>query len=66
VIWVFDRDGQRLRCEITRDRAAGCYKLVVTHPDGSESIEEVAEPTELVERSVRLMHALRGDGWKVA
>ena len=35
-------------------------------PDGTESIEEVKEPTELIERSVQLMNALRGDGWKVA
>ena len=26
----------------------------------------VEEPTELIERSVKLMNSLRGDGWKVA
>jgi hypothetical protein len=39
---------------------------VITHPDGTESIEEVDEPTELIERSVQLMNSLRGDGWRVA
>jgi hypothetical protein len=66
VIWFFDRDGEKLRYEVTRDRAAGRYRLVITRPDGSESVEEVDQPTELIERSVQLMNSLRGDGWHVA
>jgi hypothetical protein len=66
MIWFFDRDGQKLRYEISRDRAAGRYRVVITHPDGSESVEEVNEPSELIERSVHLMNSLRGDGWHVA
>ena len=66
MIWFFDRDGERLRYEITRDRAAGRYRLVITRPDGSESVEEVDQPTELIERSVQLMNSLRGDGWHVS
>lgn len=65
MIWFFDRDGERLRYEILRDRG-GRYRVVITRPDGSESVEEVDEPTELIERSVQLMNSLRGDGWKVA
>jgi hypothetical protein len=66
MIWFFDRNGEKLRYEISRDRADGRYKVVITHPDGTESIEEVDEPTQLIERSVELMNLLRGDGWKVA
>ena len=66
MIWFFDREGQRLRYEISRDRSAGRYRVVITQPDGSESIEEVDEPTELIERSVHLMNSLRVDGWNVA
>ena len=66
MIWFFDRDGETLRYEITRDRIAGRYRLVITRPDGSESVEEVDQPTELIERSVQLMNSLRGDGWHVA
>ena len=66
MIWFFDRDGEKLRYEISRDRSVGRYRVVITRPDGSESVEEVDEPTELIERSVRLMNALRGDGWRVA
>jgi hypothetical protein len=66
MIWFFDRDGERLRYEIARDRAAGRYRLIITRPDGSESVEEVDEPSQLIERSVELMNSLRGDGWHVA
>lgn len=66
MIWFFDKNGQRLRYEISRDRADGRYKVVITRPDGSESIEEVDEPTELIERSVKLMNSLRTEGWHVA
>ena len=44
----------------------GRYRLVITNPDGSESIEEVDEPTALVQRSVQLINSLRHDGWRVA
>jgi hypothetical protein len=66
MIWFFDRDGEKLRYEISHDRMAGCYKVIITHPDGSESVEEVDQPTDLIERSVELMNSLRGDGWRVA
>ncbi len=66
MIWFFDRDGDRLRYEISHDRSSGCYRLVVTRPDGSESIEELDQPTELIERSVELMNSLRTEGWRVS
>ena len=65
MIWFFDRDGQQLRYEIQRERG-GRYRVVITRPDGSESVEVIDEPTALIERSVQLMNSLRGDGWKVA
>jgi len=66
VIWFFDKDGERLRYEIVRDPRSGRYRVIITRPDGTESIEEVDEPTALVERSIKLMDELRGDGWRVA
>ena len=66
VIWFFDRDGETLRYEISRDRREGRYRVIITHPDGSQSVEELDRPTELIERSAHLMNRLRGDGWHVA
>jgi hypothetical protein len=63
VIWFFDKDGEQLRYEISRDQSAARYRVIITHPDGSESIEEVDRPAELIERSVAQMNDLRGDGW---
>jgi hypothetical protein len=65
MIWFFDRNGERLRYEISHDRSTGRYRVVVTRPDGTESVEEVDQPTELIERSVQLMNHLRTEGWKV-
>lgn len=65
MIWLLDRNGKKLRYEISRDREAGRYRLVVTHPDGREVVEIVDEPTELIERSTQLMVSLRGDGWSL-
>ena len=44
MIWFFDREGEKLRYEISHDRSAGRYKVTITHPDGSESVEEVESP----------------------
>jgi len=66
MIWFFDRGGERLRYEISHDRHTGRYRVVVTRPDGSESVEEVDQPTDLIERSVQLMNDLRTEGWKVS
>jgi hypothetical protein len=65
MIWFFDRDGDTLRYEITRDRTTGRYRVIVTNPDGSESVKEVGEPTELIEKTVQMMNALRDDGWRI-
>ena len=66
MIWFFDRNGEKIRYEISRDRKDGRYRVVITNPDGSESVDEVDEPSELIERSVQFMNSLRGDGWRVA
>jgi hypothetical protein len=66
MIWFFDKDGDRLRYEISHDHSSGCYRVVVTRPDGTESIEELDQPTDLIERSVQLMNTLRTEGWRVS
>jgi hypothetical protein len=65
MIWVFERDDDRLRCEITRDGTGSRYLLVVTTLDGTQSVEDIAEPTALIERSVEVMASLRRDGWRI-
>ena len=64
MIWIFERDGARLRCEITRNDAGGEYRLAVTQPDGTETVEDIEEPTALIDRSVTVMSALASEGWR--
>ena len=56
MIWFFDRDGEKLRYEISHDRSAGCYKVIITRPDGSESVEELDEPTDASVNVISGMH----------
>ena len=65
VIWFFDKDGKKLRYEMTRQGVTGPYRLVVTDPDGLVSIEEVQEPLELIQRSLHLVNSLKNQGWRV-
>jgi hypothetical protein len=65
MIWFFDKNGERLRYEICHDRPGGRYRVVITRPDGSESVEEVDEASALIDRSVALMNSLRDDGWRI-
>ena len=63
VIWFFDREGERLRYEICRDDESGAYVVVVRAPDGSERIERLEKPTQLIERSTEEMRQLHDEGW---
>jgi hypothetical protein len=65
VVWLFDRGGEKLKYEICRQDGRNGYLLVMTEPDGQRKIEEVDQPTEVIERSVDQMRQLRKDGWKI-
>jgi hypothetical protein len=65
MIWTFAREGQQLRYEMTRDSSTGLYRLIVTHPDGKVAIEEMRDPQELIQRSLKLMTDLKTQGWHV-
>jgi hypothetical protein len=65
MIWLFDRGGEKLKYEICRQDGGDGYLLVTTEADGQRKVEEVDQPTELIERSVDQMRQLRKDGWKI-
>lgn len=62
MIWFFERQDDRLRHEIRR--ADAVYELVITNPDGSESVEAFEDPMLLMERSMRLRQTLLEQGWR--
>ncbi len=66
VIWLFDRNGKKLKYEICKDNNKGeGYMLVLTSSDGDKQVERVDQPSVLIEQSIVRMRQLRSDGWKI-
>jgi hypothetical protein len=65
VIWRFAKDGQEIRYELRRDNSDGPYHLVRIDVDGTESITEIDQATDVVEQTAEVMRALRRDGWRL-
>ena len=65
MIWLFDRNGEQLKYEICRQDNGGGFLLVLTQADGQKKVEQVDQPSELIEKSVDQMKQLREDGWKI-
>jgi hypothetical protein len=66
VVWRFEKDGQKLRCEVSRGDDAGPYRIVVRRPDGSEVAEDVEQAAALPDRLVAIMSAIRDEGWQLS
>jgi len=65
MIWLFDREGERIRYEICRDETGAGFLLVMTSTSGEKRVEHIEQATDLIERSMDQMRRLREDGWKV-
>ena len=65
MIWLFDRNGEQLKYEICRQDNGDGFLLVMTQADGQKKVEQVAQPSEVIEKSVDQMRQLREDGWKI-
>jgi hypothetical protein len=63
VVWLFDRGGEKIAYEICRD--AEGFLLVMSSSSGQKRVERIADPTEVIEKSVDQMRRLQEDGWKV-
>lgn len=66
MVWVFERDGHRLRCEVARADDGGGYRIVIAQPDGAATVEDIDTPAALVERAAEVMSNLRTHGWTLA
>lgn len=65
MIWLFDRGGEKISYEISRDGATGKFLLVMTASNGDKRVERIEDPTAVIERSSEQMRRLQEDGWKV-
>jgi hypothetical protein len=63
MVWVFERNGQRLRYEIRRRDGGDGYELVVSYPDRRSDVEHLLEPLDLLRRCAEVGAKLKADGW---
>jgi ribosomal protein L13E len=64
MIWSFERQDERLRCEVRRHADGQDYEFVVTRPDGTEAAEQFDDPSAMIARSVDFMRGLVEEGWR--
>ncbi len=66
MLWIFERTGKQMRCEIRREGGGGGtgYELIVTNEDGSQRMERFDDPTDLIKRSLDLQRDLLESGWR--
>ena len=64
MLWIFERKGEQMRCEIRREGAGPGYEMIVTRSDGSQRMERFDETGELIKRTLDLQRELLEDGWR--
>lgn len=62
MVWFFERDGSYIRCE-TREAADGAFELVISNPDGTETVERFEDSAMLAKRQRELQSSLTDSGW---
>jgi hypothetical protein len=63
MFWFFEKDGERLQCEIRPSSHAAGFELELTSPSGQKQLEHVDDATELALRWHELEARLKRDGW---
>jgi hypothetical protein len=63
MIWIFERPGERLQCEIRPCDEGDGFELIWTTTDGRMHIERSGDAEELMTRRRFLEERLRLDGW---
>ena len=64
MLWVFERQGEQMRCEIRREGAGAGFEMIVTTPDGSQRMERFGETNDLIKRTLDLQRELLESGWR--
>jgi hypothetical protein len=64
MLWVFERQGEQMRCEIRREGAGTGFEMIVTTPDGSQRMERFGETNDLIKRTLDLQRELLESGWR--
>lgn len=64
MLWIFERKGEQMRCEIRREGAGAGFEMIVTTPDGSQRMETFVETNGLIKRTLDLQRELLETGWR--
>ena len=64
MLWIFERKGEQMLCEIRREGAGAGYEMIVTSPDGSQRMERFDETNDLIKRTLDLQRDLLESGWR--
>ena len=64
MLWVFERQGKQMRCEIRRDGVGAGYEMILTNPDGSQRMERFEATGDLIKRTLDLQRELLETGWR--
>jgi hypothetical protein len=64
MLWIFERKGQQMRCEIRREGAGVGFEMIVTTADGSQRMERFDETNELIRRTLELQREMLASGWR--
>ena len=64
MLWIFERQGEQMRCEIRRDGVGAGYEMIVTHPDGSQRMERFEGTGALIKRTLEFQRELMETGWR--
>jgi hypothetical protein len=66
MLWIFERSGRQMRCEIRREGGGEGkgYEMIVTNEDGSQRMERFDDTTDLIKRSLDLQRELLESGWR--
>jgi hypothetical protein len=64
MLWIFERKGEQMSCEIRREGEGPGYEMILTSPDGSQRMERFEQTTEMIKRTLHLQGELLETGWR--
>ena len=64
MLWIFERLGEQMRCEIRREGDGAGYEMILTSPDGSQRMERFDDTGDLIKRTLDLQRDLLEMGWR--
>lgn len=63
MVWFFERNAERLQYEIRHQDTGTGYELVI-RADAEPTIERIASPSQVIERSQDVWSFLLDGGWR--